>query len=310
MLGAEDKRQITACLASSLNGDLLPLQLIFTGTTARCHPPTTAASGAAGIHITHSGNHWSSLDTMQEWVTEVLLPYAERCIASFKLRSDSHIVLMLDVWSVHKGEPFRRFLRTHHPRVHLVFIPANCTSKLQVADVALQRPFKSSIRRSFEAWAAGVLHQQMVDGGVVGLKEHFGVAKIKPLLLQWCVDSWTELQQCKMTITQGWGRCVMNLFDVHDPLKRMEAMRGVANQELDPAVEPEGEEQEGDDEEVPEGEDMNIQSSDEEKDELDVSHPMAEPTRRSVRERKQTAAATGSYLINSQQIALTEDSEA
>jgi len=37
VIGAEDKRQITACLASSLYGDLLPLQLIFTGTTTRCH---------------------------------------------------------------------------------------------------------------------------------------------------------------------------------------------------------------------------------------------------------------------------------
>ena len=56
VIGAEDKRQITACLASSLYGDLLPLQLIFTGTTTRCHPAATAASNAASIHITHSAN--------------------------------------------------------------------------------------------------------------------------------------------------------------------------------------------------------------------------------------------------------------
>ena len=29
IVGAEDKRQITACVAASLRGDLLPLQLIF-----------------------------------------------------------------------------------------------------------------------------------------------------------------------------------------------------------------------------------------------------------------------------------------
>jgi hypothetical protein len=29
VIGAEDKRQITACLASSMHGDLLPHQLIF-----------------------------------------------------------------------------------------------------------------------------------------------------------------------------------------------------------------------------------------------------------------------------------------
>jgi hypothetical protein len=37
-LGIEDKRQITACVSSSTSGDLLPLQLVFTGTTPRCLP--------------------------------------------------------------------------------------------------------------------------------------------------------------------------------------------------------------------------------------------------------------------------------
>ena len=137
------------------------------------------------------------------------------------------------------------------------------------------------------------------------------MAKIKPLLLQWCVDSWMELQKNKMTILQGWGKCVTSLYDAHDPLKRMDAMREVAQQELDPAVEPEGDELEEEDleeEDIPV--DMDIQTSDEEKDELDVSRLVTEPTRRSTRERKQPAAAAGSYLINSQQIALTEDSEA
>ena len=193
-IGAEDKRQITACIASSLSGKLLPLQLIFTGTSNRCHPAATPASTAAGVHITHSANHWSSLETMQEWVTKVLLPYAERQIALLGLRSDSPIVLLLDVWSVHKGEPFRRFLRTHHPRIHLIFIPANCTSKLQVADVALQRPFKSSISRSFDDWATSMLHQQITSGAEVSLKASFGMPVIKPLLLQWCVASWEELR--------------------------------------------------------------------------------------------------------------------
>jgi len=148
-----------------------------------------------------------------------------------------------------------------------------------VADVALQQPFKSSVRRSFDAWAADVLRKQMVEGGIVGLKEHFGMKKIKPLLLQWCVDSWTELQKNKVTILQGWGKCVVSLFDVHDPLKRMDAMREVAQQELDPAVEPEGDEPDEEAEILEEEDipvDMDIQSSDEEKDELDVSRLITE----------------------------------
>ena len=54
---ADDKRQITVCIASSLDGDLLPMQLIFQGKTGACHPPVTAAAQAAKVHITHSINH-------------------------------------------------------------------------------------------------------------------------------------------------------------------------------------------------------------------------------------------------------------
>ncbi len=65
IVGAEDKRQITACVAASLRGDLLPLQLIFQGKTTRSLPSATPASTAARVDITHSANHWSTQGTMQ-----------------------------------------------------------------------------------------------------------------------------------------------------------------------------------------------------------------------------------------------------
>ncbi len=68
VVGAEDKRQITACVAASLRGDLLPLQLIFQGKTERSLPVSTYASAAARVDITHSNNHWSTQETMQRWI--------------------------------------------------------------------------------------------------------------------------------------------------------------------------------------------------------------------------------------------------
>ena len=67
IIGAEDKRQITACVAASLQGDLLPLQLIFQGKTAHAssQPASTLASTAARVDITCSDNHWSTQATMQ-----------------------------------------------------------------------------------------------------------------------------------------------------------------------------------------------------------------------------------------------------
>jgi hypothetical protein len=307
VIGAEDKRQITACLASALNGELLPLQLIFQGKTSRSLPERTAASISSQCHLTFSENHWSSQTTMREYITEIVMPYAETCIRKYRLHADAHIILVLDVWSVHKSEEFRMFLRTQHPRIHLVFVPANCTSKLQVADVSLQRPFKHSITRRFNEWAVQELQKQLQSGNAVGLAELLKMGTIKPLALQWCVESWNVLKEQRELITDAWHKCCVSLFNVMDPAKRMEAVAAVARQELEhthvPAAdEAEQEEAESDDEEEADEDDTSS-----EHDLLDISQPRQFGSRQSQRQRTQ-ASAFG-FQINSSAIAFTEDSD-
>jgi hypothetical protein len=107
VVGADDRRQITACVAASLRGDLLPLQLIFQGKSARRLPPSNAASIAARVNITHSENHWSTQTTMQGWIDRVLLPHVGRMIDIYKLDADAHVLLQLDAWAVHRSAELR-----------------------------------------------------------------------------------------------------------------------------------------------------------------------------------------------------------
>lgn len=302
LIGADDKRQITACLASSLHGDLLPLQLIFQGKTTACHPPASTASLAAHLHITHSDNHWSNQETMRQYITEVIIPYADRRQLEHTLPSDAHIVLVLDVWAVHKSEEFRRFLRTHHPRIHLVFVPANCTSQLQVADVMLQRPFKHGIRQRFNTWAATVLKEQIDTDEIVGLTPFLKMGIIKPLILEWLLGSWTKMREGSALIKVGWHTCCLSLFNVHDVAKRVQVLEEVAKNELDRAFVPEETEQDG-----------NLSSSsddddddDDEKDVLDVMKARQYGSRKSTR--KRAAAQKFGFQLNSQCIAMTDDS--
>jgi hypothetical protein len=302
LIAADDKRQITACIASSLDGDLLPPQLIFQGKTVACHPPLTDASKAAHAHITHSANHWSNQETMRQYISEVLIPYSERRILEHNLPADSHIVLVLDVWAVHKSEEFRLFLRTQHPRIHVVFVPPNCTSQLQVADVLLQRPFKHGIRQRFNTWAATVLKDQIDRNEIVGLTSFLRMGIIKPLVLEWVLGSWSKLQAGRDFIKVGWHTCCVSLFNVHDNLKRLQVVEEVAKDELDRAFVPEESEPDGDGYHSSSSED-----EDEKKDELDVMKERQYGTRKSTR--KRAAAQNLGYMLNSQQIALTEDSD-
>ena len=310
---ADDKRQITVCIASSLDGDLLPMQLIFQGKTDACHPPVTAAAQAAKVHITHSINHWSCQETMQQWITQLLTPYVARCAVQHNLPVDSHVVLVLDVWSVHKSEEFRLFLRTHHPHVHLVFVPPNCTSQLQVADVVLQRPFKYGVRKRFEHWAAELIREQIDAGQVTGINDSLRMTVIKPMILQWCVESWERmsLSQGRELIKKGWDKCCVSLFNVHDSNLRQQVTEAACKQELDPNHVPE--ESEGDDEddedssESEEELDLPDVNENDEKDLLDLMKARVEGTRRSTRKRTQTQV--GSYMINTSQLAFSGESD-
>jgi len=43
------------------------------------------------------------------------------------------LLLQLDVYSVHRGAPFRDWLKLNHPYMHIVFVPGGTTSVAQVA---------------------------------------------------------------------------------------------------------------------------------------------------------------------------------
>jgi hypothetical protein len=299
VIGAEDKRQITACIASSLSGELLPLQLIFQGKTARALPVRTPEAIASQIHLTFSDNHWSNQTTMQQYVEKIIVPYSERCIERHRLASDAHVILVLDVWAVHKSEEFRRYIRTKHPRIHLVFVPANCTSKLQVADVALQRPFKHGITSRFNQWAASLIAEQIADNKIVGLSESLKMVTIKPLALKWCIESWKELKERKDLIIAGWYMCCTSLYDVNDPQKRTDALTAVVENKLEMAYLPDENEQDADDSDESEHED----NSD---DELDITKPRVFGSQGT---RNRMPAKQFGYQIASSAIAMTEDSE-
>lgn len=305
VVGAEDKRQITACLASAMDGTMLPLQLIFQGKTDRCLPSSTPLALSARVDITCSPNHWSSQQTMQRWVEMVLLPYTERAIHLHNLASNSKVLLVLDVWAVHKSEAFRIFLRTHHPHIHLVFIPANCTSKLQVADVALQRPFKHGIQRQFTDWAASHVRERIRACEDVSFNDMLKMSVLKSKALEWCINSWQQLSLNKVLVLGGWDSCVANLYNVHDPAKRLDALAAVHSNQLDLVWIPTEAEQDAPEES--DGSSSSACESDSDPDELDSTRPRVFGERKSTRERKQPTIF--GYQISSERVVMTEDSE-
>lgn len=226
------------------------------------------------------------------------MPYTDLCIRRHHLSALANIILVLDVWAVHKSEEFRRFLRTKHPRIHLVFVPANCTSKLQVADVALQRPFKHGITERFNQWAGEQIVEQIATDQQISLAESLKMATIKPLALQWCIESWKQLKEQPELIVAGWYECCLSLFDVTDPSKRSKALVAVLEKKLEMTHLPDEDEQDA--------EAVSDNEEDSEDDELDISKQRVFGKRGT---RARVPSQPFGYQIATSQIAMTDDSE-
>ena len=203
---------------------------------------------------------------------------------------------MLDVWSVHISTQFRAFLAEKHPYIHLVYVPPNCTSKLQVADVALNFPFKHGVKRRFNAWASMLVQQQIEADNITGIKPLLGMANVKMQILAWALESWGNLSKEKVLIQRGWHKCVVEHFDIESEEDRKKAVREQVRSAVAPidAI-PDQKEEEVDGFCAEESED-----EDEEKTEKQVMKEKVYGERKSGREKKQ-AAAFG-FQLNSQQL--------
>lgn len=282
MIGQDDKRQITCVLGSSADGDLLPLQLIFTGTTNRCHPSIPSYVQTDNFHITHSDNHWSNQATMKEYIEQIIQPYLQQKIAQHNLPKESKAILILDCWSVHKSEEFRTYMKQKHQNIYLVYVPPNCTSKLQVADVMLQYPFKHAVKSRFNLWAANIIEEQInSENEEVGLRNQLKMSVLKPLLLQWCYESWKRMSEQRLYIQSAWHNSIYFLLNPFDIDVQLNAVKDAVEQTLNiDYYFPDAKEKEPEDT-------WDEQSSDEEKDELDIMKEIHHGTRRSTRKRKQ-----------------------
>ena len=74
MIGLDDKREVTAILAVSMNGEFLFQPFIYGGKTPRCHSVSIFPLGGT-LHIP---NLIGPPKTMPEYIDEVLVPYMTR----------------------------------------------------------------------------------------------------------------------------------------------------------------------------------------------------------------------------------------
>ena len=89
-VGVNDKCLITAVFCGSLTGDFLPIQVIYQGSTNRCHP---RYQFPPDWDITHAPKHWSNEQTMVQCIENIIIPYVAARRASFEEETPALVIM-------------------------------------------------------------------------------------------------------------------------------------------------------------------------------------------------------------------------
>ncbi|KAL7277451.1 hypothetical protein ACG7TL_008372 [Trametes sanguinea] len=158
VVGTDEKRAFTLMVGISASGEVLPFQAIYQGTDSSRSLPSRTARGMAEaqelgflFELSRTRTYWATLETMKSYVMKILVPYFEKKKRQFPHRKKIKCIWNIDVWSIHRSEEFRTWMKTSYAWIIVIYIPGGCTPLLQACDVGIQRVLKLAIKRSAHA---------------------------------------------------------------------------------------------------------------------------------------------------------------
>ena len=205
VVGKDERRSFTLMVGISMSGEVLPFQAIYTGKTSNSLPTSSAPNYAKAteelkFRFESSGNdtYWSTIATMQSYVTNILAPYFESHRQRLNLPNQL-CIWQIDAWSVHRSLEFRSWMRKCYPWIRIHYIPANCTGLFQPCDVGIQRILKLAIRRTALKDIVDDTMQQL-NGGVkpdkVVFEKKLGIVRNRSV--GWLVNAYEAINKCEL----------------------------------------------------------------------------------------------------------------
>ena len=150
--GIDDKK-LLVCMAVAW----LEISYQFNhGKTPRCIP---SFNFPPDWDITFTHNHRCNERTVKDYIEKILVPYITRKREELKLKADHRALVMYDVFRGQCTQAILELLDTNN--IYVVFVPPNCTDRLQPLDVSLNKPAKVFLRDKFQEWYAQQVCKQL-----------------------------------------------------------------------------------------------------------------------------------------------------
>lgn len=196
----DDKREITCVIASTMAGELLPLQLLYQGRTECCH---ARIEFPTGWDVWHSDTHWATTDTCVRFAERVVKPYIDAVRERLDCAGQVSLILH-DVYRAHQQPELLDKFKDMNCIVR--FVPPNLTSQLQPNDQLLNRVFKCAVMNQYEDfYTAEFMRQLKVSSGDSSkISIDTRLSAIKETHARWLVSAFRSTQSRKSVIIKSW----------------------------------------------------------------------------------------------------------
>ena len=117
-------------------GEFLPIQLTYTGKTARCHPQYSFPHER---NVTHSPSHWSNEDTQVQYIDNIIScrMYIEK--VREKVGAEKAALVIVDNF---KSQTTKITNHLEENKILTSWLPPNTTERLQPMNVSVNKPAK------------------------------------------------------------------------------------------------------------------------------------------------------------------------
>ncbi|CAI7780189.1 unnamed protein product [Closterium sp. NIES-54] len=182
-----EKERITVMLAVTASGLKLPPYVVFKRKTILKVPIPT------GVVVRAQNKGWMDESLVQDWITQVMVPFLKPLRESTGRRREAFVVL--DSYRGHLTEAVGQTMQMF--RLSRAVIPGGCTPLVQPLDVSINRAFKCGVRHRYSGWFEEDGINTTTKSGVLNHDICMCNLKKPPaeLVLRWIDESWEAIPE-------------------------------------------------------------------------------------------------------------------
>ena len=183
-----------------MHGKFLPMQLIYKGSTDRCHPPYNFPEN---FHATHTKNHWSNETTSIDLIEKIIKPYVVKTRVELSLAEDFPWLLISDVFRGQWTDPVKATVRESYGK--MIPVPNNWTPYFQPLDVSVNKPCKDFLKNEAQAWYSDQIAERIKEGKLPHeIKVGTQLTVVKPLHAKWVTKFYDYIRSKPDIVKNGW----------------------------------------------------------------------------------------------------------